>query len=168
MTDMLRGRGGFITMVVSILGLVLYVTMFDNILAALEAIRTYAYISTFLALETTVKIAPTILLLTGVIGAGIAYGIGYKSLSNSGKDANGLIRMVFGILVIILFVTLFLTVLSSFYTLYSAGNASQYIAFQTVVTILPTILFLSGLFAGGTTAVGGYKARKKAQATALA
>ena len=65
--------GGFISMVMSVLGLVLYITVFANVLTAIDAIRQYANISTFIALSTVVLIAPTVLLLGGVIGAGFAF-----------------------------------------------------------------------------------------------
>lgn len=160
-------KGGFLVMVLSVLGVVLYVTMFSSVLAALETIRLYANLSTFIALETVVEIAPTVLLLGGVFGAGFAY---YKGFKQAGaNDPGGLMRMVLGVLVIILFATLFATILSSTYTLYGyadgAGNvSSEYTAFQTVCTIFPTVLFLMGIFAGGATAVSGYRARKRRRA----
>ena len=154
-------RGGFLQMVLGVLGIVLYVTIFSSILTATEAIRAYANLSTFTALETVVEIAPTVLLLAGIFAGGFAYYKGYKMSGGEGSDPGGLMRMVLGVLVIILFVTLFSTILSSMYTLYSTTNASEYTAFQTVCQITPTILFLTGIFAGTMTAVSGYKARKR-------
>ena len=153
--------GGFLAMVLSVLGVVLYVTIFSSVLAAAETIRTYANISTFTALETVIKIAPTILLLAGIFGGGVVYYKGLKSTSSGGTDAGGLLRMVLGVLVIILFLTLFTTILTSMYTLYSDSSAGNYTAFKTVTSIAPTILFLVGIFAGGATVASGYKARKK-------
>jgi len=154
-------QGGFLAMVLSVLGVVLYVTLFATVLTAMEAVRAYANISTFVALSTVVGIAPTVLLLAGIFAGGAGYYKGYKSVAAQGGDPGGLLRMVLGVLVIILFVTLFGTILTAMYTLYSNASAGNYTAFQTVVSIAPTILFLSGIFAGGATAVGGYKARKK-------
>jgi hypothetical protein len=99
--------------------------------------------------------------MAGLFGAGIAYVMGYKSAASGGGDASGLLRMVMGILTIILFVTMFSSVLTSMYSLYSNASAGNYTAFQTVVQITPTIVFLSGIFAGGMTTYGGYKARKQ-------
>jgi len=157
-------RGGFLAMVVSVLGVVLYVTMFSTVLTAFETLRTHANIATFVALETVVEIAPTVLLLAGIFAAGFGYYKGYKSSAQAGSDTSGLMRMVLGILVIILFVTLFSTIVTAMYTLHSADNADQYTAFQTVVTIAPTVLFLAGIFAGGATAAGGYRARRRRRA----
>ncbi len=154
----MQGKSGFMWMILSVLGIVLFVSMFSTILTALVAILEYAHLSTFTALETVVKIAPTVLLLGGVGLASFGYVKGLQGAS--GADPGGLMRMVLGVLVIILFATLFLTILSSFYTLYSATNASDFTAFQTVVSIMPTILFLGGIFAGGFTSYQGYKARK--------
>ncbi len=160
-----QNKGGFLAMVLSVLGVVLYVTLFSSILAALESIRGYANIATFTALATVVQIAPTVLLLGGVFAAGFGYWQGYKSVAGGRGDTGGLMRMVMGVLVIILFVTLFSTILTSMYTLWGysngAGNvSSQYTAFQTVCTIVPTILFLTGIFAGVATTVSGARARK--------
>jgi hypothetical protein len=164
----MQNKGGFLAMIMSVLGIVLYCSMFSSILTAFETVRTYANISTFTALSTVVTIAPTVLLLAGLLGAGIAYAMGYKSVNEGGGDASGLLRMVMGILTIILFVTMFSSILTSMYTLYSNVSATNYTAFQTVVQITPTILFLSGIFAGGMTAYGGYKARKSRGAMRLA
>ncbi len=155
---MFKNRGGFLVMVLSILGVVLFVSMFSSILTAIGAVLDYANVTTFIALEVVCKIAPTVLLLAGVGIAGFGY---YKGLKSAGgNDPGGMMRMVLGVLVIILFCTLFLTILSSFYTLYAAANTS-YIAFKTVVSILPTILFIGGIFAGTSTAVSGYRARRR-------
>lgn len=139
--------------------------MFDNIMVAMEVLRTYSNISTFTALETIIKIAPTVLLIGGIFAASFGYYKGYKGAQ--AQDASGVLRMVFGIVQIILFVSLFYTILTSFYTLYIGGataNASfvpaNYTAFKTVTAIAPTVLFLAGIFGGATTAVGGARARK--------
>lgn len=159
----MKSKGGFLVMVLSVLGVVLYVTIFSSVMDAFETIRTYANIATFTALSTVVQIAPTVLLLSGLFAGAFGYWKGYQT--GAKQDASGLMRMVLGVLMIILFVTLFSTILTSMYTLWGyadgAGNvSSNYTAFQTVVTITPTILFLMGIFAGIGTAVGGYRARK--------
>jgi len=153
-------------MTFAVVGVVLYVSMFANIMTAMEVIRGYANISTFTALETIVKIAPTVLLIGGVFAASFGYYQGYKGAS--AQDASGVLRMVFGIVQIILFVSLFYTILISFYTLYLGGataNASfspaEYTAFTTVTAIAPTVLFLAGIFGGVATAVSGVKTRRR-------
>jgi len=156
---------GFLTMVFSVLGVVLYVTMFSSVLTAVDAILDYANLSTFTALSTGAAIIPTILLLSGVFAGGFGYYKGYQSLSKGGSDASGLVRMVMGVLTIILFLTLFSTILSAMYTLYGSANATH-IAFTTVCQILPTILLLAGVFAGGATALSGYRARGKRRSLA--
>ena len=150
-------QAGFLTMVFSVLGVVLYVTMFSSVMTAIDAILDYANIGTFTALATTAGIVPTILLLAGVFAGGFGYYKGHKQLSTGG-DASGMIRMVMGVLTIILFLTLFSTILSAMYVLYGTANATH-IAFATVTQILPTILLLAGVFAGGATAVSGYRSR---------
>ena len=159
---MMKGKGGFVAMVLSVLGIVLYTTMFDTILDAFVALAANTHVDTFIAFEVIIKIAPTVLLLGGLLASAFVYWKGYGKLSASGGDANGILRMVVGALMIILFATLFDTILDSFYTLWLADNATQYfIAFQTVCTIVPTILFIAGVFAGVATGIGGARARKK-------
>lgn len=160
MLDTKNISGGFVAMVMSILGLVLFVSVFDKVLEALESIRIYEYLSTFLVMDIVVVIVPSILLLAGTAAAGFGYWKGFQSLEVSGKDEAGIMRMLLSAVGIILFFSMFLTILTSFYGLYSADNASEYLVFQTVVTILPTILFLSGTFAFGMTFRSGYKAAK--------
>lgn len=158
---MLKGKSSFIVMTMAVVGVVLYVTMFSNVLSALETIRVYANISTFTALSTVVEIAPTVLLIGGVFAASFGYYRGYQGAS--AQDSAGVLRMVFGIVQIILFVSLFYTILTSFYTLYGADNASEYTAFQTVVQIAPTVIFLGGIFGGVATAVSGVRARRRSR-----
>ncbi|MBE3142184.1 MAG: hypothetical protein IMZ53_16550 [Thermoplasmata archaeon] len=156
-------KGGFLKMTFSVVGLVILFAMFPTILTALAALLVSTGVSNFIAFTVIVGIAPTVLILGLTFGAAMLYRSGYKSVS--ANDAGGLIRMVMGILEIILFVTLFATILSSSYTLFSSANAT-WIAFGTVMSIMPTVLFLSGIFAGGATAYGGYKARKGRKALA--
>ena len=74
-------------------------------------------------------------------------------------------RMVLGVLVIILFVTMFATIITAMSTLYTAySDNTDWVAFGTVLSISPTVLFLGGIFAGGSTAVGGYRARRRRRA----
>lgn len=154
-------------MVLAVLGIVLYVTLFDTILTAFTTLAANTHIGTFVAFATIIKIAPTVLLLGGLISAGLIYWKGYGKLAAGGGDASGILRMVMGALMIILFVTLFSTIVDSFYTLWLSDNTAKYfIAFQTVCTILPTILFLAGVFAGVATGVGGYRSRRRRRALA--
>lgn len=154
-------KSGFIVMILAVLGVVLFVTMFSTVMDEFDTLYNHVSIGTFTAMQTVVGIAPTILFLGGIFGAGYGYYRGYKSVGGKGGDPGGLLRMVLGVLMIILFITLFSTILTNMATLYTATNASSFTAFTTVVSIAPTVLFLSGIFAGGATAVGGIKARRK-------
>ncbi len=163
---MLKSKGGFVVMILSVLGIVLFVTLFGSVMGAFDDLLLVD-LTDFIALTTVIGIAPVILLLGGIFGAGFAYWRGYKSASGSGSDPGGLLRMVLGVLVIILFVTLFATIAESFgdlFTLYDGDT--NYIAFDTVLTIVPTILFLGGIFAGIGTSVGGARARSRRRALA--
>jgi hypothetical protein len=156
----LKGNGGFLAMILAVLGVVLYVTMFSNILTAFDSLGATAHISSFIAFSTVISIAPTVLFLAGIFGASTAYVIGYNKATAGGT--NGLLLMVMGALEIILFVTLFSTIMTSMDTLRLTTSVvnGDYIAFGTVVQIAPTVLFLAGIFAGAATAVGGYKKMK--------
>jgi len=160
----LKGGGlkaGFMPMVLSILGVVLFVTMFSTIMTALASITDALGLTNFIALSTIIGIAPTVLFLGGVFGAAFVYYRGYKTVQSTGNDTSGILRMVLGVLVIILFATLFKQIVISMNTLYTvySGNAS-WIAFGTVISIAPTVLFLGGIFAGAATTVSGYRSRR--------
>jgi len=115
--------------------------------------------SDYIALSTVIGIAPTVLLLAGLFGAAFVYRKGFK-VAKAG-DTSGMMRMVVGVLVTILFITLFATVVTAMNTLYTTyGSVTSWIAFGTVVSIAPTVLFLGGIFAGASTAVSGYRARR--------
>ena len=157
-------KSGFLPMVISVLAVVLYVSMFGSIMTALTTLAAVDGISDLVALATIIGIAPTVLLLGGVFGAGLAYYKGFKASTTS--DTGGLMRMVMGILVVILFITLFSTIASAFVTLntsYGASSNTSWVAFGTVVTIVPTILFLGGIFAGIGTASSGIRTRRRSR-----
>ena len=154
-------KSGFLKMTFSVIGIVILFAMFPTIITGLATLLTTSGVSNFIAFTTIVGIAPTILILGLTFGAAMLYRSGYKSVSTG--DSGGLIRMVMGVLEIILFVTLFATILSSSATLYTSANTT-WIAFGTVMSIIPTVLFLGGLFAGAATTVGGYRARKARRA----
>lgn len=169
---MLKGKGGFIAMTFAFVGIVLYVAMFLNVMTAIEAIRGYANISSFTALSTIVTIAPTVLLVSGIFVGGFAAYKGYKGAAAS--DSGGVLRMVFGIVGLILYLSLFVAMLPSMYYLYDGGvttNAtftpSNYTAFSTVVGIAPTVLFVGGVFGTVSTAVAGFRARRRSRRAML-
>lgn len=110
--------GPFMQMVYSILGLVLFTSMFSSIMTALAALYSATGASSFIAFTTVIGITPVILLLGGSAAAGFFYYKGYKGVSSGGTDPSGLLRLVLGILQVILFATLYSTVLSSFYSTY--------------------------------------------------
>lgn len=153
-------KAGFMPMILSILGVVLYTTMFSTVMTALVALANTSGISNFTALSTVIGISPTVLFLGGIFGGALVYYKGYKSAQ--GSDPGGLMRMVLGVLIMILFVTLFATIVTAISSLYTSyASNTSWIAFGTVMAISPTVLFLGGIFAGGATAVSGYRARKR-------
>ncbi len=152
-------NSGFLQMVFSVLAIVLVTSMFTTIMTALKTLMETSGVSNFIAFTTIVGITPTILLLSLTVGSGLMYYKGYKMAGAA--DNGGIIRIVFGVLMLILFITLFATVASSFVTLNTTyGSNTTWVAFGTTVTIIPTILFLGGIFASITTSVAGYKAHK--------
>jgi len=156
-------KSGFMPMILSVLGVVLFTTMFATVMTSLSTLSATSGISNFTALSTVIGIAPTVLFLAGVFGAGLVYYRGFKASATG--DPGGMMRMVLGVLVVILFITLFATIVTSVTTIYDlyASNTS-WIAFGTVMSIAPTVLFLGGIFAGSATAISGYKARSSRNA----
>ena len=168
----MKNKSSFIVMTFAVIGIVLYMSLFVNVMVAVETIREYTHITTFTALATIVGIAPTVLLIGGIFAASFGYYKGYKGAS--AQDASSVLRMVFGVVQIILFVTLFATILDSFYALNIGGataNASfspaEYTAFQTVTQIAPAILFLAGIFSGVATGASGVRARSRRRSAML-
>lgn len=165
---MLKGKGGFVQMTFSFVGVVLYVAMFLNLMTSIEAIRSYTNIASFTALATIVSIAPTVLIVGGLFVAGFAAYKGYKSAA--AQDANGILRIVFGIVGLILYMALFVAMLPHMYYLYNGGTTanatftpSNYTALQTIVGITPTVLFVGGVFGTVGTSVSGWRARRRAR-----
>lgn len=160
-------KGGFLMMIMAVLGVVLYTTMFSSVMTAFVALAAVTGIDNMIALSTVIGIAPTILFLGGIFAAGFVYYKGYKASAGS-PSANGLMLMVLGVLEIILFVTLFATIVEAIYTLWATYNTTTtWIAFPIVLRIAPTILFLAGIFAGGATAYGGYRKRRSRRKSAV-
>ena len=158
----MRDKGGLLTMVFAILGIVLVASMFDTILTTLGTLRSTVGASDFLVFQTVVGISPTILLLLMLGGGSYAYYKGYQSTSQG--DASGLIRVVFGALQVILFVSVFGTVISSMHLVWAnsgGANTTVWIALRTVSSILPTILFLGGIFTGVAVSYSGVRARRR-------
>lgn len=154
--------GGFLAMILSVLGVVLYVTMFSTVMTAFVALAAVTGLSNFIALSTVIGIAPTVLFLGGIFAGGFTYYKGYRAAATGG--GNGLLMMVLGVLQIILFVTLFSTIVEATYTLWGTYNTSTtWIAFPIVLRIAPTVLFLGGIFAGGATAVKGWRMRRSSR-----
>jgi hypothetical protein len=151
-----KEKGGFMEMILSVLGLVLFCTLFSNILAAFYTLYGTTNASAYIAFQTVVSIAPTVLFLGGIFGAGLTFLHGYKHTAGS----NGLLTMVIGALTIILFITLFGTIMTAMEAVRTYANIATFIALGTVVTIAPTVLLLGGIFGGGMAVVGGWKQRK--------
>lgn len=154
-------KSGFLWMILSVVGIVLFVNIFANIMDGLDDLLLNAAIADFIAFEICVHIAPTVLLLGGIFAAGWGYQRGYKNIAAGSGDTGGMLRMVMGVLLIILFITLFDPIATAFGDLYALYVGSDYIAFDTVLTIVPTVLFLGGIFAGISTSVGGWRSRKR-------
>lgn len=148
--------GGFLGMVMTFLGIVLWTTLFSSIMAQFGTLLGYAHLSSFTLLQTLYQIGPVIIFL-GVLGAmGWGYYKSYMS-SNKGEGVNSLMWVVFGALQIILFLSLFPTVVSSLYTVLTDSSITSYIALSTVVQISAAIIFLGGIFAGGWNISQGVK-----------
>ena len=156
----------FMGMVLTFLGIVLWATLFDTILAQFDVLMGYTHLSSFTLLQTMYEIGPVILFL-GVLGLlGWGYYTSYMKSTAKGDSINMLMWVVFGALQILLFLALFSTVISSLYTILQDSSIASYIALQTVVQISAAIIFLSGIFAGGWNISTGIRNQRKKKANA--
>ena len=147
-------------MIVAVLAIVLVVSMFTTIMTALTTLADTSGVSNFIGFTTIVGIAPTLLLLGLTVGSGVMFLRGLRVASAA--DTNGIMRLVFAVLMLILFVTLFTTVATNFVTLNTSyGSNTSWIAFGTVIKIVPTILFLGGIAGAIGTGVQGYRAYRR-------
>ena len=169
----LKGGKGFLVMTISFVGIVLFTSIFLNIMEQLENIRGYANIDSFLVLSILVQIAPATMLIGALLVARWGYSKG--ELTAAASDSGGLMRMVFGAIGLILFIALFYVFLPYMYYIYDGGTTtngtftpSNYIALQTVASIVPSVLFIGGIFYTGRTAYRGYKARRARKKAMLA
>jgi len=150
MSNLTKGKqGGFMFMILSIVAMVLAITMFQTIM-------------TYIGYTVVVGVTPTLLLLTMVGAGGWGYKHGYDQAVQNGSS---LLLMVFGILEIILFAALFPTIMAALEAVRTMTGITNYIALQVVVEIVPVLLWLGGLFAGGATTVGGFRHRSKGAAS---
>ena len=161
----MTNKSSFLVMTLSVVGLVLWITLFSTIITAIDTLAALVYLDNFTALETVIDIAPVVLLLGGIFSLSFAYYKGYQGAQ--AQDASGIMRMVLGVILIILFVTLFATIMTAMQALAVAVNSSGYTALTTVVSIAPVVLFLSGIFAGAATGVSGAKAYKRRRRSSL-
>lgn len=68
--QMFRGKGGIVVMMLFVVGMVLWVMMFDNIMIVVEVIRIYIYIVSFSLLLIIVVIVLIVLFFGGIFGVG--------------------------------------------------------------------------------------------------
>lgn len=151
---------GIMFVVLAQLGIVLFAALFSSIMTQINNLRYGpTTLTSYIAFDTILSIAPTVLWLGGMLGAGVGYYKGYSIVA--GKDEQGFMRMIMGVLTLVLFVTLFGTVLSNVETVRTGTNVSNYIAFATVIGISPTVLFLGGIFASISSGVAGVRANRR-------
>lgn len=162
---MLKKNGGLLAMIFSVIGTVVWVSLFTEVMAGFDNLFLIVGIDDLLLFTLILNYAPTILLLGGIAAAGVAYYAGYKQVA--AKDVNGMIRMIFAGLGLVLFVTMFATIAQAFVDLYTVYAADpNYPIFDLAVSIAPTILFLGGIVAFVGTGVGGARARSRRRAMA--
>ena len=88
----------FMGMVLTFLGIVLWATLFDTILAQFDTLMGYSHLSSFTLLQTMYQIGPVILFL-GVLGLlGWGYYNSYMNSNKQGSGVNMLMWVVFGAL----------------------------------------------------------------------
>ena len=161
MGNVFKGKyGGLFQMMVGTLGLVVFTTLFANVLTYFVALVNNSALANFLLMDILVKVGPTILFIAG-IGSAIYFGEikGYQKASSAGISS--IILIIFGFVEIIFFLALFETVLNNFETLRTTDNVDYFIALSLAISIGPAMAFLAGLFSGAGAMVGGFRQSKK-------
>ncbi len=156
-------KGGILLKVFAVLAVVIFASIFPSLMTGINSLR-YGGISltNFLVFDTVLSIAPTIMWLAGIALFTFASYAGYKQISMT--STSGFMLLISGVLEVVIFVTMFSTILTNINTVYATTNASAYIAFTTVVGIAPTILFLEGIGSGIFSGIqGGRKVYGKAK-----
>ncbi len=149
---------GIMEIVLSQLGIILWTSLFATIMTAMNSLRYGGIIWTnYIGADIAMNIGPTILWLAVLIGLGSAYQQGYNIMV--AKDQAGFLRMIIGILSLVLFVTLFATVVTNIETVRTSTNVTNYLALPTVIGITPALLFLAGIFGAIRTGLSGVRAR---------
>lgn len=168
-----QGAKGFLYMTVSFVGVVLFSRIFLNIMEYIESIRSYTYVDSFLILALIAQILPTVLLISTLLLARWGYNQGEMKVAAS--DTGGLLRLVYGAIGLIIFLALFVVFLPYMYYIIDGGlttnatyEVANYIALDTIGTIIPAILLLGGAFYTGRTAVRGGKAVRSRRRMKLA
>jgi len=157
----LKGQtAGFMVMIISFLGMVLWVTLFGTIMTFFSALAAWPSASAYIVFSTIVGIAPTILFIGGLAGGAFGYRHGYQQVTGSEEGVNSLMLVVFGALEVILLLAMFPSIMKALDGIL-ALNLTNYIALSIVIQISPAILLLGGLFAGGSTIMGGAKRLRK-------
>lgn len=157
----LKKNGGIMAMIFSVLGTVLWVTMFEQaVMPAFDALWALVGIDDLMFFSILLSYGPTVLLLGVIGGLGYTYIRGYSAVA--AKDSNGLIRIVFAALALVLFITTFEPVAQAFIDLHTTYAADpNYPIFGLAVSIAPAVLFITGLVAFIGTGVGGVRAGRK-------
>lgn len=148
---------GILLQVMGILGIVLVSAIFPTIVDNFNNLRYGGTsLTPYTAFDTILGIGLVLLWLGAMVGSGVAAYKGYRFTAEN--DTSGFVRMILGALTIVLFLTMFITVIANIETVRTTTNLTNYTAMSTVVAITPAILFLGGLFTGGRNIVGGGRA----------
>ncbi len=158
-----KGSLGVLGMVMTVLLEIFAITVFASIISPFNTLYTTAN-ATWIAFGTVLTIIPTLIFLAMIVGGGIGYWKSYRAAASGG--VNGFLIMVVGILEIILFVSMFSSVVTGLAAILTS-NVTNFIALSTIVGISPTLLFLLGIFACLGTAIGGYRQGKKGRSTSM-
>lgn len=132
--------------IMGIVAIVVFSILIPIILPAIDTIIANANIATFPGVSVFTGLVPLMAVLGGLGSGGFLV---YSGIRDRGGSTADMMQMIWGIIVIFVFLILFPLVLDNFYTLYGLmGPPANYTGYQ-VIPIIPMIIEAGTLFGSG-------------------
>ncbi len=164
---MVTKNKGLMTMIFSSLGIVVFAYLFQSLMGYFDDAWAIVGIEDLFMVPLILQFGPTIILITVLGGAAFGFVQGLGDVA--ANDANGLIRIIFGGLGLIMFLAMFSPIAEIFVVLWNLYEADpNYPLLGLTLSIFPAIILLMGIVGSIGSAVSGLRSRFKRKAAAAA